>query len=302
MRELRPLTAAGGVLWREGRDGPEVLLVHRPRLGDWSLPKGKPNPGENGIDTAVREVIEETGMRFTLTARLGAVSYDVHGREKTVTYWSMRLHPDQVADPEPHDGEEIDDLAWHSISSARKTLTYPADDQILQTFVDRGLAPVSLILVRHGLAGKRREWSGPDSERPLDERGRAQAAAIGRSMRAFEPTRLVAAPLTRCVQTAEPLAAASGLPIEQTATLADKTLKRHAKDAIGRLCGWATGDGATIVAVSQGDLIDAALDELLGPVPDGHPRQKGSAWVFCARDGQIVAADYYPSLLAPHDG
>ena len=44
-----------------------------------------------------------------------------------------------------------------------------------------------------------------------------------------------------------------------------------------------------------------ALDRLLGGKGSSHSRQKGSAWVFCARDGKIVASDYYPSLL-PADG
>lgn len=301
MSGSKSLTAAGGVLWRDGRDGPEVLLVHRPRHDDWSLPKGKPDPGENTLDTAIREVVEETGLRFTVGPRLGAVTYPVHGRPKTVTYWAMRLHPEQTADPTPRDDREIDDVQWHTVASARKTLTYLEDHQILKAFTSRGLAPARLILVRHALAGKRSEWSGQDSLRPLDERGVAQVAAIGRSVSAFGPTRLICAPLVRCIQTAEPIAATAGLSIEQTPTVADSALKRDAAQAVANLAGWATNDAETVVVVSQGDLIKATLDELLGSVRGGHPRRKGSAWVICSAGGRLVSADYYPSLLPPDD-
>ncbi len=57
--------AAGAVLWRPGPDGthrPEVAVIHRPRYDDWSLPKGKVDPGETEAVTAVREIFEETGF------------------------------------------------------------------------------------------------------------------------------------------------------------------------------------------------------------------------------------------------
>lgn len=300
MGDRKPLTAAGGIVWRDGRDGPEILLVHRPDHQDWSLPKGKPDPGENELDTAVREVTEETGLRFTLGARLGSVTYHVEKRPKTVTYWAMRLDPGHTADPQPQDDSEIDDLAWHSISSAREILSYSEDDRMLHAFTERGLAPVSLILVRHGMAGKRSEWSGDDSARPLDDRGIAQAAAIGRTVGAFAPKTVVSAPLTRCIQTAEPLSCTIGLPIDQSPLVADKALKKAGRKALKQVCGWAAGD-RTRVVVSQGNLIGAALDKLIGGKPGSHSRQKGSAWVFCAHGGRIVAADYYSSFLSSDD-
>ena len=59
---------AGGVVVRRNADGgAEVLIVHRPRYDDWSLPKGKLDPGETHEDGALREILEETG----LTCRLG---------------------------------------------------------------------------------------------------------------------------------------------------------------------------------------------------------------------------------------
>lgn len=301
MARLSRVRAAGGVLWREGRRGPEVLLVHRPSADDWTFPKGKTEHGENELDTAVREVGEETGLRFALGARLGTCSYRVDGRPKTVTYWSMRLDPSHGSDPAAADPGEIDGYAWLEVAEARARLTYPSDGRMLQAFGASVGAQVSLILVRHATAGKRSEWTGDDAARPLDERGHAQAAAIARSIPAFGPSELVSAPLTRCVQTAEPLARGSGLAVRLSGLVADAALEDDAATALAQVRAWATGE-RTVVAISQGDLISAALEDLLGPAANPHPRKKGSAWVFTARDGAVVTADYYRSLLPPPPG
>ena len=58
------IEAAGGVVWRASAvtRSVEVLVIHRPRRRDWSLPKGKLEPRESHLAAAVREVAEETGM------------------------------------------------------------------------------------------------------------------------------------------------------------------------------------------------------------------------------------------------
>ena len=85
------IRAAGGVVLREGREGIEVAVVHRPRHDDWSLPKGKLDPGESFAEAALREVEEETGLRCELGAELSPARYrDERDREKLVRYWLMR--------------------------------------------------------------------------------------------------------------------------------------------------------------------------------------------------------------------
>ena len=59
---MAKVRAAGGVLWREVDGEVRVAVVHRPRYDDWSLPKGKLDPGELEVAAAVREVEEETGF------------------------------------------------------------------------------------------------------------------------------------------------------------------------------------------------------------------------------------------------
>ncbi|HWW54797.1 MAG TPA: NUDIX hydrolase [Acidimicrobiales bacterium] len=124
--------AAGGVVWRRRENGEvEVLLVHRPRYDDWSLPKGKAEPGESDDETAQREVTEETGYVGKLGADLGEVRYaDRFGRSKVVRYWAMEPVEDLGFVP----GDEVDERRWATSAESRALLSYPRDAEILDTF------------------------------------------------------------------------------------------------------------------------------------------------------------------------
>ena len=115
--------AAGGVVERDGR----ILLVHRPRYDDWTLPKGKLDPGESFEDAALREVEEETGLRCTLGRELPSTRYEVNGRPKLVRYWLMA--PQGERDFVPND--ETDDLRWVTPDEARALLSYDRDRDVL---------------------------------------------------------------------------------------------------------------------------------------------------------------------------
>lgn len=122
--------AAGGLVVRETPAGPEVLVVHRPRHGDWSLPKGKLDPGESFEAAALREVAEETGLTCRLGRELGSVIYrDAGGRPKRVRYWMMRPVAGDVRE-RPPDGE-IDGIRWLDPARAREILTYAHDRALL---------------------------------------------------------------------------------------------------------------------------------------------------------------------------
>jgi 8-oxo-dGTP pyrophosphatase MutT (NUDIX family) len=115
--------AAGGVVVRDGT----VLLVHRPRYDDWTLPKGKLDAGESFENAALREVEEETGLRCTLGRELPSTRYEVDGRPKLVRYWLMA--PRGEAPFVPND--ETDDLCWLDPSEALALLSYDRDRDVL---------------------------------------------------------------------------------------------------------------------------------------------------------------------------
>jgi 8-oxo-dGTP diphosphatase len=126
--------AAGGIVVRRSTDGtPEIALVHRPGRRDWTLPKGKLEPGETPEQAALREVREETGFSCRLDAFVGTTRYlDSAGRPKVVDYWMMEPVGGRFVS-----GAEVDDMRWVSYPSACTLLTYPRDRELLGTLDGR---------------------------------------------------------------------------------------------------------------------------------------------------------------------
>lgn len=124
--------AGGGVVWRpvpEG-DGVEVIVVHRPRKGDWSLPKGRVRPGEAVATGARREIEEETGMVCTLGALLPPACYvDRRGRRKEVQFWAMQ--PVRLG---RRVGHEVDEVRWLPLQRAMDVVDKRRDREVLTAF------------------------------------------------------------------------------------------------------------------------------------------------------------------------
>jgi len=107
----------------------EILLIHRPKYDDWSLPKGKLDGGESSEAAALREVEEETGMRCALGSELPPVTYtDRHGRAKVVRYWAMEPVGGRFA-PNP----EVDEVRWITPEGAGALLSYARDRRVTES-------------------------------------------------------------------------------------------------------------------------------------------------------------------------
>jgi 8-oxo-dGTP pyrophosphatase MutT (NUDIX family) len=136
MSDTRIVRAAGGLVTRTGPEREvTVLVVHRPRYDDWSLPKGKAEPGERDEETALREVEEETGYRCALGSELPTVHYeDRRGRPKQVRFWNMTvISGDSKAgtDPPFEPNDEVDERRWISPAEAATLLSYDADRRLV---------------------------------------------------------------------------------------------------------------------------------------------------------------------------
>jgi 8-oxo-dGTP diphosphatase len=124
--------AAGCVVWRAAGEGIEVLLVHRPRYDDWSLPKGKLDPTESWEDGARREVEEETGLTGSLGPHLATSHYaDRKGRPKEVRYFELSAPQGAFVA-----NDEVDEVVWLSPAFARRKVTRSADVEVIQALDD----------------------------------------------------------------------------------------------------------------------------------------------------------------------
>ena len=210
-RPIGDVLAAGAVVIRKDA----VLLVHRPRYGDWSFPKGKLDRGELAPVAGVREVLEETGVRIRLGTPLRPQRYPNGGRMKTVSYWHGRV----VGDPSV-DGyvvnDEIDQVEWVPLRKAKRRLSYTFDQATLAEALETEWRTRALVVVRHAHARARKSWRKDDRLRPLLAEGKRDAAKLVPLLSAYGPTRLVTSSSVRCAQTLVPYAEASGWPLEET--------------------------------------------------------------------------------------
>jgi 8-oxo-(d)GTP phosphatase len=295
------ILAAGALVWRPAADGLEVLLVHRPQYDDWSLPKGKREPGEHLLLTAVREVFEETSVRPVLGPRLPTVRYLADGRPKRVDYWSAVSSGSQAAA-----SHEIDAVCWAPLAQAAGRLSYPHDAVVLAALRPRPTVP--LILLRHASAGERTGHPADDALRPLDAAGEADAQLLAGLLACFAPSaaRILSSPALRCVQTVQPFATRSGGSVEAEAALA--VPRRSADhpggrttsgDALKHLFRALVAAGRPAVVCLHRENLPQALATAcaaLGAesaIPEDHALPKGSFWVVHAASGELAALERY---------
>ncbi len=232
------IRAAGAVVLRGADEhSAEVLTIHRQGYDDWTLPKGKGKVDELSPHTAIREVLEETGYRVRLGLRLPSMRYQVSKGPKKVEYWRAEVVQQQPWEP----NEEVDKVRWMSIEKAMRTLTYADERRVLSAAL---LKPVTtpLILVRHGKAMLRKDWSGPDQERRLTSRGRRQAEVLSQLLSAYGVEDLISSSSTRCAQTLTPYSVQQGIVIrtedvltEEVGTVRPKDVRRYTANLLASI-------------------------------------------------------------------
>ena len=288
----RRVRAAGGIVWRHGPEGIEVVLVHRPAYDDWSFPKGKLHAGESELDAALREVEEEIGVQCRAGSDLGTLSYiDGRNRPKTVRYWAMTLADGAIAA-----ANEIDEARWVEAVDVGSLLTYGHDRQLFDR-VRTTLADVTpVFLVRHAFAGDRARRTGPDDRRPLTEEGNRQAGSLVDALAEQPFTHLLSSPFLRCVQTFLPLARARGLMIDARDELADGKPLAYIEKLVLEA---ATAGPAAVCVHGEGmrHLVGELFDRGVAMTGDPDDHAKGGTWVLGVRDGEIATGRYIPPPL-----
>jgi 8-oxo-dGTP diphosphatase len=288
--------ASGGVVLRPSDNGSggayEVLVVHRPRYDDWSLPKGKDEPGESPEQAAVREVWEEAGQPARIIAPLGSSSYRTQAGAKQVLWFAMRATGVSEFSPNP----EVDSVAWLSPGAAAELLTYDRDRDLVSSIDPEALLGTgTLYLVRHAAAGDRTTWMGKDRDRPLTAKGEAQARGILGRLRDEGLERIITSPYLRCTETVRPLAESIGLELETNDYLAEAAGGKPARALVESLSGQNT------VLCSHGDVIPQLLDWMVDEglrLESSFDCKKGSIWVVEIESGEFASARYLPPVEA----
>ena len=302
LSELTEIEAAGAVVWRRGPDGPEVLLIHRPRRDDWSLAKGKREPGEHLPETAVREVMEETGVRPVLGRRLNTVRYLAGGRPKRVDYWAAAAPAPRGAPAGFVPNDEVDAVRWLLLPRAYQQLSYAADVSVLDEFARCPHRTVPFLVVRHAPAGHKNDWSGDDLLRPLDFRGQAEARSLVPLLSCFGPVRVVSSPAARCLATVEPYAAHIGAPVlaEPAFMVRDRSSFPDGLTVPPDLVSAVTGllaDGVPTVVCAHREnipeIVSVACRWLGAPPPEDPSLPKTGFWVLQAAESMLAGMERY---------
>ena len=291
---LEPIKASGGVVLRNGPDGPEVLVIHRPRYDDWSLPKGKDDPAETPEQAALREVMEETGQRVRLITPLGKTRFDTGSGIKDVDWFAMRAVPSSPDLARFTPNNEVDQARWVPISEVAEILTYEPDQSLIANIdAPSLLATGTLFLVRHGAAGDREAWEGDDRLRPLSNKGERQAKAVTALLADRDIEAIVSSPYLRCVQTVKPLAEELGLEVIENESLAEAEGGKASRELVRQLAG------TNAVLCTHGDVIPELMDWMVRkgmPLRSPFDCKKGSVWEIDVKHGEFRKARYIPPL------
>lgn len=258
--------AAGALVWRVVEGKLRILVIHRTKYVDVTLPKGKVDPGETLPETAVREVFEETGIKIALGAPVGMSRYRMpNKKQKIVHYWAAHASDDAIRDSRFVPNKEVAGLEWVSPKRALKYLSYPVDVDIVEHFLklvdDGALETFALIVLRHAKAIHRSDWTGTDSARELTPKGVEQAKTIRGPLRSFGIKRVVSSSAVRCVSTVAPIAKALKREIVRTDDLSQDAFEAGTAD-VRSVVGRRVRAGKTAVLCSHRPVIPTILKEI----------------------------------------
>lgn len=257
MNDSRVVRAAGVVVLRPADAGPEALVVHRNLRADWSLPKGKLEPGEHAVSAAVRECDEESGVVPILGVPLPRQEYIALGEPKVVDYWAARVGAEEGFAPD----EEVDEVSWLPVDEAAALMTYPRDgDLIRQAATLPTTTP--LILLRHTQAMKRSDYDGKiDIDRPLSGKGRSQAKALVPLLSAYGVEAVYSSDALRCRETVKKFAKSIDAGVIAEPALSEEGHAERPKRAAKRMRELLS-DPTPLVVCSHRPVLPTLLEEI----------------------------------------
>ncbi|MEI6220514.1 MAG: NUDIX hydrolase [Actinomycetes bacterium] len=285
------IVAAGGVVWRRDIEGEiEVLLVHRPRYDDWSLPKGKAEEGEALISCAYREILEETSLSIKLGPYIGSVEYYVPDGLKSVAYWSASLVEDHSSF---HANEEVDQIIWLDLQSAAFKATRESDREILVRFSATPYDSSALIMLRHGKALERTEWQGEDEDRPLQLVGQLQSKRMLSLYQVYGLDEIHTSDAVRCLDTVALMAKSLQITPVITNAVSEYTYKKNKEKAI-EYARELIKKKKQVILCSHNPVLPRMMEKLTKKIDFDYPDNKlmpGEAWVLFHNKKEVLQID-----------
>ena len=272
------IIAAGAVVWRRVEKQVEIALVHRPRYDDWSLPKGKQDPGEALIACAFREVIEETNLKVAFGPYIGDIEYFVTDGLKQVSYWAARLVEGST---EFHPNDEVDALAWYSIEAAIEKVTRDSDREIIEKFLNIPFDSYPLIMLRHAKALAREEWQSEDEDRPLEQLGQQQARRMHSLYQVYGLTQIHTSDAVRCHDTVEQMAKTLSIRMSITNKISEYTWHKNKDKAID-YAKELLKENEPILLCSHNPVLPRMMQKLTKKIDFDYPSNKlepGESWI-----------------------
>jgi 8-oxo-(d)GTP phosphatase len=258
--------AAGAICWREEKGRLLVAIIHRARYNDWGWPKGKVDPGETLPETAVREIKEETGLSIRLGVNLGVQTYDLpNGKGKEVHYWAAKVSEKALKASTFKPSEEVAKVDWMTPDEAVKVLSYEHDKVFLEKLVllhaKDQLDTKPFIVLRHGKATPRDNWSKGEETRPLLPAGKQQSKSLKNLLRAWGAKRIVSSPWERCRSTVAPYALARKVEVEYSEHLTEAGNKKTPASTL-KVIHKLIQDGRSTIVCTHRPALPTVLEEL----------------------------------------
>ena len=258
--------AAGAICWREEKGRLLVAIIHRARYNDWGWPKGKVDPGETLPETAVREIKEETGLSIRLGVNLGVQTYELpNGKGKEVHYWAAKVSDKALKASTFKPSEEVAKVDWMTPDEAAKVLSYEHDKVFLEKLVllhaKDQLDTKPFIVLRHGKATPRDNWSKGEETRPLLPAGKQQSKSLKNLLRAWGAKRIVSSPWERCRSTVAPYALARKVEVEYSEHLTEAGNKKTPASTL-KVIHKLIQDGRSTIVCTHRPALPTVLEEL----------------------------------------
>lgn len=263
--------AAGVVVLRGAGKRTEALVIHRPDRSDWSLPKGKVDPGERLAATAVRETMEETGLHVTLGVPLQTVRYRVVdpraaspvAAKKSVHYWRANVTDLAIAagDADVPEGwvpnQEVGEMRWVRISKLPALLSYPHDLDVVHEALAAPAVTSPFIMVRHAKAENRglfRDRVGDepsDNTRPLTPVGEEQARSLADVFAAYGIVNVASSSAVRCMDTVIPYAQRQGVAVDALDSITEESFELRPKRGVREILGLLEQPQPSVVCIHR---------------------------------------------------